>query len=179
MSWERRPRVGLLIALRLRRVARLETTWSERLPWEPATQAPIGTRTLASALAEWEAGTAQVTAQWRSFAVGDAAVAGTRQLATLGWRRDLGRGWAGWAESSVAWGDPVDLVHGLVPLPGLVVARHWGRWRSEGMAGASFASGGLSLRLAAARRVPEPAAGSAATSGAPEWEGWVEATAGW
>ena len=49
----------------------------------------------------------------------------------------------------LSWGQPVDLVGAINPVPGLVLPRHWGAWQSE-------IHGGLGLRT-------------------PGWEGWLAA----
>ncbi len=179
MSWSARPRPGLQVSLRLRRSERLETAWSERQPWEPAVEAPTGIRTLASAAAAWDIGRTKVAAQWRSFTVDAPTSRGSRQLATISWRRDFSRGLAGWVESASAWGDAVDLAQGVSPLPGLVVARHWGGWRSEILAGLSVDHGPVRLRAAAANRRPEKAPKPGGESAQAVWEGWLEAGAVW
>lgn len=179
VAWSARPRPALTIELRLRRSSRLESSWSERQPWEPATETNTGTRTAATGGAAWERGGTRLAAQWRSFTVDGVAAGGTRQLATLAWRCELGGGWVAWAESGSAWGDAVDLVRGLAPLPGVVVPRHWGRWRAETMLGASCAKGLFRGCLAAARRQAEPAAGDGGAPGAVSWEGWLEAGVSW
>jgi hypothetical protein len=179
VAWSARPRPRLSLELRLRRSSRSESTWSQRQPWEPATEANTGTKTAASCGAAWEGSGSRLSAQWRSFTVDGTGAGGTRQLASLTWRLELGRGWVAWAESSSAWGDAVDLVRGLAPLPGMVVPRHWGRWRAEAMAGASCATGPFRGSLAIARREAEPDPGVTGAAGAVAWEGWLEAGASW
>jgi hypothetical protein len=179
MAWERRAGPGLTATLRARRTARSESTWSERNPWQPAEASPAATRTTLTAALEWERNDTRLTAQWRSFAVGAGSGGGTRQLMSFGARRGLGRRWGAWVDAATAWGEPVDLVRGLAPLPGLVVARHWGRWHSEVMAGATGDLGALSVRLALARRLPEPGTADDPEPGLPSLEGWVEVSGSW
>lgn len=179
VAWSARPRPGLSLELRVRRSSRSESNWSERQPWEPATEAGTGTRTAVSGDLQWGEGATRYAAQWRSFTVDGADIGGTRQLASIGCRREFGGGWAAWVESSSAWGDAVDLVRGLAPLPGVVVPRHWGRWRAEAMAGTAWAKGLFRGCAAVARREAEPSPGAPGAAGAVTWEGWLEAGASW
>lgn len=179
VAWERRADSGVTLALRARRTARSETAWSERNPWQPGAVSPAATRTSFTALLEWEGKDTRLTGQWRSFAVGSSSGGGTRQLMALGAKRQVSRHWNGWLEAASAWGDPVDLVRGLTPLPGVVVVRHWGRWRTEAMAGIAGELGAVSVRLALARRLPEPGTVADPESESPALEGWFEASASW
>ncbi len=171
-GWSLRPRAGLHAEFRVRRAARGETSWSERQPWEPATVAGIGTRTSAQAGLRWEAARHRLAARWQSLTADDVAASGTRQLVAITWRGAVGAHWATWVESATAWGDPVDLVRGSSPLPGVVASRHWGRCRAEVLAGLTFEAGGLHAGLAAARRETEP-------DGAALWDAWAEVGGAW
>lgn len=178
-AWERRAGSGITVALRARRTARSETAWSERNPWQPGEVSPAATRTSITAHLEWEGKDTRLAGQWRSFAVGSSSGGGTRQLMSLGAKRNVTHGWTGWLEATSAWGDPVDLVRGLTPLPGVVVVRHWGRWRSEAMAGIAGELGAVSIRLALARRLPAPGKASDPEPESAALEGWLEASASW
>jgi hypothetical protein len=179
VAWSARPRPGLSLELRARRSSRSESNWSERQPWDPATETNTGTRTAVTGGASWEGGGTRFGAQWRSFTVDGSGGGGTRQLASIACRRELGCGWAAWAESSSAWGDAVDLVRALAPLPGVVVPRHWGHWRAEAMAGAGWVKGPFRGCAAVARREAEPALGASGAVGVVAWEAWLEAGASW
>jgi hypothetical protein len=98
---------------------------------------------------------------------------------SLGARRHVTRRWTGWLEATSAWGDPVDLVRALTPLPGVVVVRHWGRWRSEAVVGIAGELGAATVRLALARRLPEPGAAADPVPESSALEGWLEASAAW
>jgi len=179
VAWERRAGPGLTLALRARRTARAETAWSERSPWLPGEVMPAATRTVFTAVLEWDGKPARLAGQWRSFSLGTDSGGGTRQLISFAARRSLSHRWTGWAEAATAWGEPVDLVRGMTPLPGVVVARHWGRWQSEVMAGLAGAWGPVSIRLALARRLPEPGTSGSPEPEVPALEGWFEASASW
>lgn len=172
LAWVAHPRPGLTCEGRLRRALRSDATWSARQPWEPADEVIAGVRTAASAAATWDLAGTSAAVQWRAFTVDAPAGPGTRQLATLSWRRTLRPGWSAWAETSTAWGDPVDLVRGSAPLPGVVAPRHWGRWRAEVMAGTRLDRGRCRLGVAAAHRQAE-------AGGADGWDAWLEAGASW
>ncbi|MBK9473593.1 MAG: hypothetical protein IPO18_15180 [bacterium] len=178
-AWDRRVAPGTLASLRVRRADRSDLTWDERAPWQPGVTGQPAVRTLLSAGLDWERGPAHLGACWRSFAVAGSTNDGNRQLFGITGRYARGGRWSAWADLATAWGDPVDLVRGLVPLPGVVAARHWGAWRSEALVGLGWGGGSLQLRAALARRLPaQPAVGMEAASG-PLLEGWIEARASW
>jgi hypothetical protein len=182
VGWSRRLGGGLQGGARLRHTERPETAWPAGAPWEPAVTGPAGARTLVTATLDWTGGAGALTGQWRSFRAGTAAggtPGGTRQLVALGGRRDLGRRLAVWVDAATAWGDDVDLVRAAQPLPGVVVARHWGDWASEVVAGLRLDAGPLSLRAGLARRLPATPAGDGRAALKPALEGWVEARASW
>ena len=101
--------------------------WAEAAPWLPPTVVPGTQRQALSAQLRDRHGPVTWRLELRTLAV-DArrrsllAVAGARR-----WENgfDLRGGLAH------AWGEPVDLVSVLVPVPGRVLARHWGRWQGE------------------------------------------------
>lgn len=127
-------------------------------------------------------GSGALSAQWRSFSVApgaDGTGGGARQLMALSGRRTLGGGLAFWADAATAWGDDVDLVRAVQAVPGVVVARHWGDWASEVVAGLRLDAGPASFRAGLARRLPRPAAAGGAPDPAAVLEGWIEARASW
>ncbi|MBK7671394.1 MAG: hypothetical protein IPJ24_08370 [bacterium] len=178
-AWERHVAPGTLANLRVRRADRSDLTWDERAPWQPGVPGQPAVRTLLSGGIEWERGPARLGAGWRSFTVAGSTNDGNRQLIGITGRYARGGRWSAWADLATAWGDPVDLVRGLVPLPGVVAARHWGTWRSEALVGLGWGGRSLQLGAALARRLPAlPAAGLEAAAG-PSLEGWIEARASW
>ncbi len=178
-AWDRRVAPGTQANLRVRRADRADLTWEERAPWQPGVPGQPAVRTLLSGGIEWEQGPARLGAGWRSFTVSGSTNDGNRQLFGITGRYVSGGRWSAWADLATAWGDPVDLVRGLVPLPGVVAARHWGTWRSEALVGLGWGGRSLQLGAALARRLPaQPAAGLDAAAG-PSLEGWIEARASW
>ncbi|MBK8165913.1 MAG: hypothetical protein IPK64_08105 [bacterium] len=175
-GWERRTGGALSVHLRCRRTTRSDLAWSAREPWLPGTTGLPLVRTSLAAGVEHDDGSRRAALHWRSFTVTGSGTEGNRQLvAVTGVRRWPG-GWEAWFDATTAWGEQVDLVRAVVPLPGLVTARHWGAWRAETLAGAGRRWGAVIVRAAVARRLPV-----AATSGMEEavWEAWIEARASW
>lgn len=182
VGWSRRLGGGVQAGARLRHTERPETVWAERAPWEPAVTGPPGARTLVTATLDWSGAAGALAGQWRSFragTTGGSTPGGTRQLVALGGRRELGRRLAVWADAATAWGDDADLVRAVLPIPGVVVARHWGDWASEVVAGLRLEAGPVSLRAGLARRLPATPAGDGQAAPKPALEGWVEARASW
>jgi hypothetical protein len=70
-----------------------------------------------------------------------------------------------------AWGDPVDLADAVSPLPGLLVARHWGKRSAGWFAGAGVHRGRISLDAAVDLRERD--------DGARDWECWTAAEVRW
>jgi hypothetical protein len=70
----------------------------------------------------------------------------------------------------VAWGDPVDLVTALSPLPGRLVPRHWGAWREELWTGVTWGDRRASLAAAVHLRRPRiPAPDGIEAQAAARW----------
>lgn len=178
-GWERRAAGAVTVNLRGRRTTRGDLTWSEREPWLPGVAGEPLVKTSLEAGLERDDGTRRAALRWRSHTVSGGGTEGNRQLLALTGSRRWPGGREVWLDATMAWGDGVDLVRALVPLPGLVTARHWGSWRAETLAGAGLRWRGLALRAAVACRLPEAAASAPAGTAAAAWEGWVEARAAW
>lgn len=174
--WERRATGSLSANLRCRRTSRSDLAWSAREPWLPATAIEPLVKTSLAAGLEHDDGSRRAALHWRSFTVTGGGTEGNRQLLSLSGLRRWPDGWEAWFDATTAWGDGVDLVRALVPLPGLVTARHWGAWRAETLVGGGRRWNGVLVRAAVARRLPTAAAPGAAGEG---WEAWVEARASW
>jgi hypothetical protein len=175
-AWERRATAALAVNLRCRRTTRSDLAWSAREPWLPGTATEPLVKTSLAAGLEHDDGSRRAALHWRSFTVTGGGTEGNRQLLALSGVRRWPGGWEAWFDATTAWGDGVDLVRALVPVPGLVTARHWGSWRAETLAGGGRRWKGVLVRAAVARRLPVAAApGSAGAA----WEAWVEARASW
>ena len=59
----------------------------------------------------------------------------------------------------LAWGEPVDLLGAVNPLPGLVLPRHWGSWQSETQASLGVRRGHWQVTAAVAWRGARSGAG--------------------
>lgn len=175
-AWERRTARVLTVHVRCRRTAREDLDWSPREPWLPAARGEPLLKTSLSAGLQYEDGGRRAAAQWRSFTAAGGATRGNRQLLALSASRRWSGGWEAWCDVATAWGDDVDLARAVVPLPGLVTARHWGSWRAETVVGGGRRWGAFEVHLAVAQRLPD--AETPATRRAVR-EAWLQARAGW
>lgn len=174
VAWERRATAAATVFVRWRRSSRVDSEWSETEPWLPAAAVPAAVRTLVTVGVERGLRGATLTTQWRSFTVTGSATSGTRQMVAITARRQSPDRWQLWLDAAAAWGDPVDLVRGLGPLPGLVVPRHWGAWQSELLAGAARSWSRFEIRAALARRLPTASGAGAAGRPPAALSGWVD-----
>ena len=154
-----RNRAGLTWELTWRLDRRIRKVWKDGWPWLPPEARPgLRRATLGLTL-----GRAVGPSLWRcglrSLAVDGATTSGRRTLVSVQGRGVWGRH-ASWRGGyTLAWGDPVDLVSVLVPAPGRVVPRHWGRWRSETWLGLGLSQGPWRLAGSVHRReAAEPSA---------------------
>lgn len=175
-AWERRATGSLSVHLRCRRTTRSDFAWSAREPWLPGTASEPLVKTSLAAGLEHDDGSRRAALQWRSFTATGGGTEGNRQLLALSGVRRWPGGWEAWIDATTAWGEGVDLVRAMSPLPGLVTARHWGAWRAETLVGGGRHWNSVLVRAALARRLPvADAPGSAGDA----WEAWVEARASW
>ena len=82
-----------------------------------------------------------------------------RSLLAVNWRARPDPRWIVRLFAALAWGEDVDLVSAIVPFGGLVLPRHWGKWRSETGLGLEHSRRTWSWRLAAGIRRPEQGRG--------------------
>lgn len=145
--------------------------WDDRYPWqapvlENQTDRTVLTLRFDRQRANWSG---QVTVRTASFS--GTSLPGKRSLMSVGGRwRWSDRWWLRGAWTS-AWGDPVDLVSAICPMPGLVLPRHWGHWRSEIVGGVEMHWHRWRFYLAASLRRPDSpmAATSTAAWSAFQW----------
>lgn len=161
--------------VRWRRQVRTSWEWSERFPWTPPVPVAPEVRTLTSINLRREGpARGRLSLDFRNLAVDDDGGSAGRNLLSAGWsgaETRLGRARLAWSR---AWGDQVDLVGVLSPLPGYALPRHWGRWSGEIMAGLEAEAGIVGIQAAVARRFPAP--GEAATT---LTEVWLQARIRW
>ncbi|MFH2053883.1 MAG: hypothetical protein ABIK96_15615 [bacterium] len=166
---------GWSAEVRWRRQVRTSWEWSERFPWTPAFPVAPEVRTLTSIRLRREGpAPGHLSLDWRNLAVDEGGGSAGRHLLSAGWsgaETRLGRARLGW---SLAWGDQVDLVGVLSPLPGYALPRHWGRWSGEIMAGLEREAGIFGIQAAAARRFPAPGEPAATIT-----EVWLQARIRW
>jgi hypothetical protein len=142
------------IGVRYRRTGRQRREWSDRFPWQAARTVLLEDRGVVTGQATWEEDGARVRLMVRTYAREAASGTGRRSLAVLSGHMDWGGNWTLRGSWATAWGDPVDLVSAVSPLKGMVLPRHWGRWRSETVLGLGWSHRGILVQAASSRRVP-------------------------
>jgi len=147
-----RPGHGTVLSARLRAVSRGRWIWSDRFRWLPAIPLPGNNRVQGQVrLVQERNGKAlAVTGKWLCrIRQGDTA---DRFQFGISGRMAGAGGFLVRAGYGSAWGDPLDLVGAISPLPGLVLSRHWGRWRSETYVGLGYRQERVDFWLALAGR---------------------------
>lgn len=149
-----RPGGGLEARVRYRGTETATPVWEDDWPWEPPRGGPVARRNSLGLTLVRTTATALVRADLRTLSLAGTGTTGRRSLLGIEGRRKSAHGVelrAGWHE---AWGDPVDLVSALAPLPGRLTPRHWGAWRGEVWAG--LAGDVRRFRVAAAVHLRRP-----------------------
>lgn len=147
-----RPAPGWKVTGRWRRQLKRKWEWSELYPW------------LAADLVD------EAPQQTLWFQVARKEPARSWRLAYRRLERGLGRDrvsrslleWKGWwnamrglevvCHQGWAWGEAVDLVSAITPVPGLVRPRHWGRWSAETVLTLIWTRGGTRWAAGLSRR---------------------------
>ncbi|MCP4571850.1 MAG: hypothetical protein GY838_05810 [bacterium] len=130
-----RPRVGLEARVRYRGAVTDGPVWDPDWPWEAPRDGPVQRRQTLGLAVVGTAGESSFRADLRTLSLSGDRSVGRRSLLGLEARHGAAGGLVlrtGWHE---AWGDPVDLVSAISPLPGRLVPRHWGSWRGEAWVG--------------------------------------------
>ncbi len=133
--------------------------WSERYPWQPLRASAALRRTIISVQMVLERARLRGRLLVRSYGLDKESAGGRRSLLSLTGRYAVGKAWKLRGAWVTAWGDPVDLVSAISPLAGMVLPRHWGRWRSETVLGLEWVLGGVRFQGAGSLRHPEPGSG--------------------
>ena len=142
------------ISFRLRVTSRQRWSWSERYRWQPASRMPLEKRFQGQCRLAWSGKGGSVTASVKFLHRETLGVPGLRALTAFSGNWSLGRRAQIRAGSGTSWGDPLDLVSAVSPVPGLVVPRHWGSWQSETYLGLAVKFWGLGIQSAVSRRQP-------------------------
>jgi hypothetical protein len=150
---------GLRAAGRLRRSSRNSWVFDVRLPWLPPTVETSRLQTVYSLSVVRDADPWRTTFLIRSLGQETPDRPGRRSLLAVTARRRSPGGWRLRLFATTAWGDEVDLVSAVVPLDGLILPRHWGRWRSGVGVGTGWRSRRFGWELALGVRRPEPGRG--------------------
>lgn len=165
---------GLRLDLRLRSKSTRRWAWSERYPWQAPVPLVRESRLQGQLGVEGTSGERTLKAGFRWLQVAEPAESSRRWLGYVGGTWRWGPHWRGRAGYGAAWGAEQDLVSAVAPLPGLVLPRHWGSWRSETYGGLGWVRGNLAVWAAFSWRRP---AGEEALPGA--WQGWLDGRLAW
>lgn len=135
--------------------------WSPDYPWLPASLIGWRDRTGATITLRSAGPSARWTFALKSLRRRRKESAGRRTLASIKYRHTFTHS-SGFCSWQWAWGEAVDLVGAIQPLPSLVLPRHWGRWSSELLMGGETHGKTLSVQAAVSHRLadmgPNPAA---------------------
>ncbi|MBA4378888.1 MAG: hypothetical protein C0395_09610 [Gemmatimonas sp.] len=154
--------------------------WAGRMPWLPPARQAAQDTWRAAAWVETGTGAWRGRLGWRTVRVHERGVAQAsaddRTALSLSVGASPTTGW-GWRFVQVwAWGGEADLLSVEAPAPGLVLPRHWGRWRDERTLGVHWRRGGVAAAACAACRRPRSPGGTAAyefrATAALAWRGW-------
>ncbi len=162
------------LAIRYRSTDLRTWGWSQRYPWQPPRTTGSQRRTIISAQVVLEQPRVRARLMVRSYGLGKEINNGRRSLVSLTGGYVLGKRWKFRGSWVTAWGDPVDLVSAISPLTGMVLPRHWGRWRSETVLGLQWEFGGARIQVAGSLRNPEPGGGERKVQTV-----WIQAGAHW
>jgi hypothetical protein len=166
------PQVDL--AVRYRGAGARSMSWSERYPWQRPEPGRPQKRTVLSAKATGQWPRWRAVCLVRSYALDVSSGSGRRSLFNLSARFEPDLAWKLRGSWVTAWGDPVDLVSAIVPVTGMVLPRHWGRWQSETVLGAEWQGYGTRVQAAGSWRQSERTEAVGAV-----WTVWLEAGFRW
>jgi hypothetical protein len=165
---------GIEAAIRYRSTGNRHWSWSERYPWLPPEAGPRRRRTIFSARVAGEWSALRTALLIRTYGRDGDPGAGRRSLWQLSTRYRWGACWIWRGVWASAWGEPVDLVSALVPLTGMVLPRHWGRWRAETVMSAEWRRERTRVQAAASYRQ-----NTLGPTGQDQWTVWWEAGVRW
>ena len=163
------PVVGLALTANYRWRQERYASWNEAAPWSPPVISDERQRRGLVLRAEGRYQVWQMEVAFRSYHSARASGPARRSLIAWQGSRPLAPGWQLRCHWTAAWGDEVDLVSVLNPLPGLAAFRHWGRWSGEFGGGLQWERWNWLMQGAASLRRGEDSGGGT--------EGGVEAGA--
>jgi hypothetical protein len=156
LQWHQGLAPGWDLALRYRRSSTSRWEWSHRHPWLPAVPTPSDLKTVITGNLTYDRKTWRVGMMARTLDREAAGGSGRRSMLAFQYRTRPHPEWILRFFAATAWGQDVDLVSAIVPFAGLVLPRHWGKWRSETGLGVSRDGPRWAVRLAGGVRRPEP-----------------------
>lgn len=154
IEYRLRPSWSLLCRWRSDRKEKWE--WSTDYPWLPAELVEDVPRQSFQVRAQRTVPTGSMKFAMLRQVQGWGTERQIRSTMGVGGGRPISRLWTFGFQQTWAWGDPVDVVTAIVPVPGLVLPRHMGRWRSESLLKLGRKGELLTLAVGLSRRLPDP-----------------------
>ncbi len=169
-----RPASRWLLSLQWRARRDRQWAWSEDYPWLPAALDAEKPRTNLRLQVERRLENGDWRLAFRRLQQGYGEERSARALLEWKGRRLVVRNLGLTLHQVWAWGQEVDLVTAIVPVPGLVRPRHWGRWTSETVLSLSWRPSSLVLAVGLSRRLAEVGEGEE-----DEFSSWLHAKLLW
>ena len=169
-----RPEPGWSLTLRARDRRDRKWSWSQDHPWLPARLEDESPQRSLLARIERRAPLHWWRLAWRRLRQGEGREMAARSLLEFKGGHQLGQGLEARLHQMWAWGQEVDLVTAITPVPGMVRARHWGRWAAETVLSLVQEGGAWVLATGLSRRLtgdPE--------QGADEYSIWLHGSVFW
>lgn len=131
--------------------------WSARFPWQPARNSDHQMKSLAQATLSRKSGAGYLRIQLKVFHHSDFLEFRLRSLISTVGHLSLGNNFHMRAGLGSSWGDDLDLVGAVSPMPGMVMPRHWGKWKTEVFGGLGMPILGGEVWCGASQRRSDPA----------------------
>jgi len=153
-AWKYNPATEFLF--RFRTTEHRQWEWSDRFRWAAPFLDQEEQQQLLQAGVSWQPGPLVLRFKMKHLLKIRDEVSGKRTMYRLSGRNYWGPFHLRWAFGT-AWGQEVDLVDAVCPVPGLVQPRHWGKWQTETQLGLGLRAVSLDLWVAGIRRKPTQA----------------------
>jgi len=149
------PKRRVEITGRWRRRQRRSESWSAVYPWQAPSVASQELKSVLTGQIKFKFSPLVTRVMGRLYQQGKDASWGTRSMVSLSATYALGPSLTLQGSNTTAWGDPIDLVSAISPVSGIVLPRHWGKWREETTLGLRAAWKVFQGRFGYSLRIPE------------------------
>lgn len=147
------PASGWTLRFRGRSRRERKWAWSAEHPWLPAELVDESPLQGLLVQVEQRRSGGWWRMAWRRLEKGSGRERERRSLLEWKGRRLFGPGWSLTLHQMWAWGQDVDLVTAITPVPGMVRPRHWGKWAEETVLAVARERGKLLLAVGLSRRI--------------------------